>query len=134
MSDPLLSVTLPSPPSANRLWRHIGFNKVLRSREYRAWTEAATVIIRAEISGALDGPYQMNVEVGRPDRRRRDLDNLIKPLGDSLVAAGAVTDDANCQRIEAAWSSQIVGVRVTLVTATFIEPIERSARAKARAR
>lgn len=115
MSLAAVLVTLPYPPSANRMWRHVG-KKVLRSADYEKWRTACTAIILAETRGkGIVGPYAMALSIGRPDRRRRDIDNLIKPVGDALVLAGAVVDDSDCQRIEAAWTPGVVGVRVRLL-------------------
>ena len=126
MTLPMVAVTLPYPPSANAMWRHVG-RKVLRSREYEAWRAHCSLIIRRVTGGGrLDGPYAMTVMVGRPDRRRRDLDNTLKPVGDVLVLAGAVEDDHHCQRIDASWSTDVEGVFVRVMQTRFIEPIARA--------
>lgn len=123
-----LTVTLPYPPSANRMWRHVG-SKVLRSAEYERWRKACTLIIKAETRGnGLLGPYTLSLAIGRPDRRRRDIDNLIKPVGDVLVLAGAVVDDCDCQRVEAAWAVDVTGVRVRVLETTRIQPSTAAAR------
>lgn len=127
MSIQILTVTLPYPPSANRMWRHVG-KKVLRSAEYEQWRRTSSAIIRMETRGkSLEGPYAMTVHVGRPDRRRRDIDNLVKPVGDVMVLAGAVEDDCNCQRVEAAWAADVTGVRVTIVETKLVGVAVRSA-------
>lgn len=109
-----LSIALPYPPSANRMWRHVG-NRTLRSREYEAWRQEASAIIAEVADGRMiNGPYALQMHAGRPDRRRRDLDNLIKPVGDALVLGGAVRDDCDCQQIEAAWLPGLVGISVVL--------------------
>lgn len=116
-----LVVTLPYPPSANRMWRHVG-SKVLRSAEYERWRLACTAVIRAETKGAgLDGPYAMTVRVGRPDQRRRDIDNLIKPINDIMVLSGAVADDSDCQRIEISWAPGVDGARILLLQTARVQ-------------
>lgn len=120
MSLPSVIVILPYPPSANRMWRHVG-SKVLRSAEYETWRKAAVLLIHAETRGkGIAGPYGLTLQIGRPDKRRRDLDNLIKPLNDALVLAGAVADDSDCQRIDAAWVTGIQGVRVMALDTTRV--------------
>ena len=42
--------------------------------------------------------------VRRPDKRRRDLDNIIKPCLDALVKGGVIADDKDCEWIEAWWA------------------------------
>lgn len=122
MSLSAVFVTLPYPPTANMMWRHVG-KKVLRSAQYEKWRSACATIIRAETRGrGIAGPYAMTMLVGRPDRRRRDIDNLIKPVGDVLVLAGAVADDSDCQGIEARWVDSLEGVRVTLLETAAVGP------------
>ncbi|MHC2018768.1 RusA family crossover junction endodeoxyribonuclease [Methylobacterium sp. CM6247] len=63
--------TLPYPPSASRMWRHVG-RKVLRSAEYEKWPKAAVDLIHAETKGrGIASPYGLKLHIGRPDRRRR---------------------------------------------------------------
>jgi crossover junction endodeoxyribonuclease RusA len=127
MAVPLIIVVLPYPPSANSMWRHVG-KRVLRSAEYEAWRKQCALIIRSETRGhGVAGPYAMTMQVGRPDRRRRDIDNLVKPVGDVLVLAGAVDDDCDCQKIEASWSADVTGVRVLIMETKFIGVVSKAA-------
>ncbi len=128
MSLPLVCVTLPYPPTANLIWRRAGA-RTIRSPKYEAWRAECAVLIRAETRGqGLCGPYAMTLQIGKPDRRRRDLDNLIKPCGDVLVMAGAVADDSDCQDITARWCPDVVGVRITLLETKLIPPSRAAAR------
>lgn len=115
MSD-ALSVRLSYPPSANRLWRYTG-GKALKSAEYRSWLDIAVWEARTGCKGMIDGPYALHVVASRPDKRKRDIDNLLKPISDACAAAGLVTNDSDCQRISAEWSSEGEGVRVTITRA-----------------
>jgi Holliday junction resolvase RusA-like endonuclease len=38
-----------------------------------------------------------------PDKRHRDLDNLLKASLDALAGAGVIANDRYCQWIEARW-------------------------------
>jgi Holliday junction resolvase RusA-like endonuclease len=97
------------------MWRHVGA-KVLRSATYEKWRKQCALLINLETKGyGIRGPYAMTLAAGRPDQRRRDIDNLIKPVGDVLVLAGAVEDDCDCQRVVAAWAPGVTGVRVTVL-------------------
>jgi crossover junction endodeoxyribonuclease RusA len=100
----MICLTLPYPPSANALWR--SFNgRNIASRSYRAWTTAALAEIAAQKPPAtIQGDYWLMLIAGRPDRRRRDLGNLEKPVSDALVKAGVIADDCNATEILLAWS------------------------------
>lgn len=117
----MIMVDLPYPPSANRLWRiRQGGRGAYRAPEYDAWQHEASWAVRAAMpraSARIDVPYVLNVVAGRPDRRQRDLDNLIKPISDALKSGGAIKDDSLAQKIEIEWQDGIEGVRVTVVPA-----------------
>ena len=84
-------IVLGYPPSVNRYYRHVG-PRVLISREgrrYRMETVSRLGGIRR-----LDGDLALEVFLYPPDRRRRDADNCLKCLQDSLVHAGAMGDDS----------------------------------------
>ena len=88
-----LSLVLPYPPSMNHYWRHVG-PKVLISREGRKFrTAVRNIIVRADVE-PLDGELSVDVGVHPPDRRRRDLDNVLKSLLDALQHGGAYRDDS----------------------------------------
>lgn len=99
---PAAIVRMEFPPSANRIWRNVG-GKTLKSAEYRAWKEAQEWAVRAQREPTVLGPYAAHIMVNRPDNRRRDIDNLLKPISDVLVAAGIVEDDCLCQKVTVEW-------------------------------
>lgn len=114
----VIQVALPYPPSANRLWRAVK-GRNIKSAEYRAWLLDAVRAARGATGQSITGPYCLVIVVDRPDRRRRDLGNIEKPISDALVAAGLVRDDSDCQRITLYWSDRVPGpgarVRCALV-------------------
>jgi crossover junction endodeoxyribonuclease RusA len=91
MGADLISLILPWPPSVNRIWRSVG-GRVLLSADGRAYRQAVAVAV-VEQHGAGDplaGRLSMTIRAYPPDRRRRDLDNLLKAILDSLEHAGSV--------------------------------------------
>ena len=73
-------LTLPYPPSVNHLWRHVvikGAVRTLLSAEGRKYRVAAREGITGE---PLTGRLAVRVIVYPPDRRKRDLDNVLKSL------------------------------------------------------
>jgi len=113
-----LSLTLGAlPPSANSIWRaHAG--RVLKSREYRAWLVATAIELRVQARcQQVKGWYALHVEFGRPNKVRRDLDNLVKPLCDAIAEAGCIEGDWLCAKFDAEWSNR-PGVRVWIISTT----------------
>lgn len=114
-----VTVSLPYPPSANRLWRQVR-GRVIRSAQYETWLNAAMWEVKYAVSRTYDrkgvaGPYALTVLVCPPDRRERDIDNLLKPISDALAKGGAVQNDRLCQRIEAEWDPLVKGVQATVM-------------------
>jgi len=87
----MINITLPWPPSVNRIWRSFG-GRVLLSAEGRAYREVVAVAVLEQHGSGdpLTGRLSMTIRAYPPDRRRRDLDNLLKAILDSLEHAGSV--------------------------------------------
>lgn len=74
------SITLPWPPSNNRYYRH-NRGRTHVSAEGQAYRDnVARIIKSAMLDIGLAMPVKIRIECHMPDRRRRDLDNLQKPL------------------------------------------------------
>lgn len=87
----MIELELPYPPSLNRYYRHVGA-KVLISREGRAYRERVMSLVRGSETVRKDAVC--TIVVHPPDRRRRDLDNVLKALLDALVHGGVLADDS----------------------------------------
>lgn len=94
-----LSVIIPGvPPSLNRLT--VGRGHVFRSEDWEAWKTDAVRLIREakrlQRWAMPDGNPILRVKIMwyRPDRRRRDSDNVVKAIGDALSTALDI-DDCN---------------------------------------
>jgi crossover junction endodeoxyribonuclease RusA len=99
-----LNIILPFPPSVNRLWRATKSGGVYRSAKYADWSTHAKWAVREQVrSKTIKGPFKLTILAVRPDKRRRDLDNLFKATLDCLQAAGVIADDTNAVWLEARW-------------------------------
>lgn len=105
-----VQVTLPFPPSANRLWRSVpGLRSPIKSKEYREWLKDAAYAIPMDARGLIRAEHEIVMIANRPDRRARDLDNLLKPLLDSLKdqdgpLKGVIRDDSDTRKITIGWA------------------------------
>jgi crossover junction endodeoxyribonuclease RusA len=90
----MLKFDLPYPPSMNHYWRHVG-PRTLISREGRTFRKNVCALLG---SGAGKPPNENRIALAMdafpPDRRRRDLDNLQKPVLDALEHACVYVDDS----------------------------------------
>ena len=96
-------LTLPFPPSANGIWRGGQGGRHYLSPKYKAWKQDAELDAKLQNKARISGPFAVQINAVRPDRRKRDIDNLIKPLIDLLVHCGVTDDDSEMQQITATW-------------------------------
>jgi len=107
----VIELELPYPPSVNHYYRHVG-RRTLISREGRRFRERVRAILAATGVHPIDGPIELRIEVHPPDRRRRDLDNAMKSLWDSLEHGGAYHDDSQVTKVTAEMFAPVAGGRV----------------------
>lgn len=101
----MMEFTLPWPPSTNTYWRHpskgalAGRHLISEvGRNYRA-TVQAELHVAAKIKKPLTGRLVIEIKASPPDKRRRDLDNILKALLDSITHAGLIEDDSQFDAI-----------------------------------
>lgn len=102
-------VRLPFPISLNNAFSQTRTGRRFKSARYARWQSQASVLIRAARIPPLVGPVTIAITVTPPDLRRRDIDNLIKPILDALVNAAVLrNDDARSVRaVWAGWSGDV---------------------------
>lgn len=84
-----MRLTLPYPPSVNRIWRVFG-NRVIKSKEGRAYAFTVACMAKSREVRPVDGPLSVTVTAYRP-QKRGDLDNVLKAAFDALN--GVAWDD-----------------------------------------
>lgn len=96
-----MELDLPWPPSVNTYWRHPSSGPLAgrhlisgKGRLYRALVQGICHL-KPNVAGALS----VEIKAYPPDRRTRDLDNILKSLLDSLVHANIIADDGNIDRL-----------------------------------
>ena len=87
-----LQFDLPYPPSVNHYWRRVGA-RTLISRQGRTFRESVCSLLALRRLHPLDGWLKVHLQIYPPDRRRRDVDNIQKPVLDALQHAGVYHDD-----------------------------------------
>jgi crossover junction endodeoxyribonuclease RusA len=95
-------LTLPYPPSINHYWRNFRGRMVI-SREGRTFRENVCALLAGNGNGPRKPPaggrIALMMDAFPPDRRRRDLDNLLKPVLDALERGGEYQDDSQIDLI-----------------------------------
>jgi len=76
----------------NHYWRRVGA-RTLISRQGRAFRESVCSLLALRRLHPLEGWLKVHLQFFPPDRRRRDVDNIQKPVLDALQHAGVYHDD-----------------------------------------
>ena len=76
----------------------------VRSTAYRRWSKLAVQEVQAQRAGRVAGKFSVVITAKRT-KRKRDIDNIIKPILDLL--SGLITaDDSECERVSAGWTEE----------------------------
>ena len=109
-----MSINLPFPPSKNALTsvRRVKSKKTgkwvyrkIKTARYGAWEKEAGWNIQAyHTLHAVEGPYHLQIELVRPDNRKRDVGNYDEAIFDLLSTHGITPDDSLAQSLMVRWS------------------------------
>ena len=113
----MIKIELPWPPSVNHYWlqrrgggRYISERGVIFRRDVMFLTAKAGLKQFSEHSR-----LSIKIDVYPPDKRKRDLDNLLKATLDALQYAKIIFDDAQFDKLTVIRHTEKLGViRVTV--------------------
>ena len=104
----LIELKLPYPPSVNHYWgtratyknKHMIPQKYLTQKAKDYAKEVQQCVFVQKGQKAYNLPIEVKVGVYVPDKRKRDLDNILKGLFDSLTKASVYADDSLIEKLE----------------------------------
>jgi crossover junction endodeoxyribonuclease RusA len=127
-----MRLTLPWPPSANTYYRHVSrgplAGRVLLGEAGRAYRKAVdAVVAQARARKALAVPLEVRIAAFPPDRRKRDLDNLLKSVLDCLEASGVIENDNLIESLSIYRAERVAGgqleVQITMLDTGWREAL-----------
>lgn len=94
----ITSLHLPYPPSVNHYWGQSGKQRFIgkKGKEFRQ--AVAEVCLDLQVS-TLDTRLSVHVAIWPPDNRKRDVDNILKPLLDAMEHAGVYENDSQIDEL-----------------------------------
>lgn len=95
----MITLELPWPPSVNHYYRHVG-PRVLISKEGRNYRDAIATRIKLSGIKKFVGDVELQLQLYPPDNRRRDIDNVLKCVLDTLTIGGLYEDDSLIKRLK----------------------------------
>lgn len=96
--EDVIRVQLPWPPTQNSNWRMLN-GRTLLSRKSRDYKNDVIKQSYAWPKRRLIGRLELIIIAYPPDKRKRDLDNLLKVPIDAMKAAGLFIDDSQIDKI-----------------------------------
>lgn len=121
-----LTLSMP-PPSLNHAFINAGKAGRIKSPIYRGWQTMAHLELRRQSGWHVPGRIKVYLHFNRAETRA-DLDNLIKPVLDLLVAAGRIADDRNVVHVEASFDNDAPGTLIVLTAHDYVKiPVARAA-------
>ena len=93
-----ISLTLPWPPSVNHYWGQSGNRRFIGKKGVQFRKD---VIEAVHVAGviALEGRLCVHVNLYPPDKRKRDIDNVLKSTLDACEHAGCYENDSQIDEL-----------------------------------
>ena len=105
---------LPWPPSLNHYWRNVN-GQTLISSEGRAYRRSVASYVIVQRKGeVMDCRLSVHIIAYPPDKRRRDLDNMLKAALDALAHAGVYEDDSQIDDLHIVRGAKEEGGRLSV--------------------
>ncbi len=97
----MIQLRIPFPPSTNTYYRMVN-NRMLISEKGRAYRKNVLAACMEQLKRFpnLSGRLSIKITAAAPDKRRRDLDNMLKATLDSLQHAGVYLDDSQVDDLQ----------------------------------
>lgn len=95
----MTKIELPYPPSVNHYWGQKGKIRFLTAKAKQFRQEVVQIILDEAKDIDYDGPVKLDITLYPPDKRKRDIDNTLKPILDALEHANVYTNDVNVHEL-----------------------------------
>lgn len=107
-----IEFVLPYPPTVNTYWRRHGNTYFISEAGKRYCRDVALVVSQQRLKLNLSEKLAIRIIVEPPDKRRRDLDNILKAPLDALTHAGLLIDDEQFDEINIVRGLPVCGGRL----------------------
>ncbi|OHB49207.1 MAG: hypothetical protein A2Y10_19315 [Planctomycetes bacterium GWF2_41_51] len=109
-----MTIELPYPPSINHYFKRRGKQTFIGADGIMFRRKVCVALMAARVSPMV-GMLAMKVRAYPPDRRKRDIDNIQKPLLDALEKGRAFYNDCQIKHLTTVMKTSVKGGK-TIVT------------------
>lgn len=114
-----LYLSVPFPPTVNQYRAAVivkGNPRLITTKKGRQYREHLIQTLFSQRANArrFEGRLRVKIDMYPPDRRKRDLDNYIKPILDGITAAGIWDDDSQIDELKVVRAEPVRGGVVRL--------------------
>jgi crossover junction endodeoxyribonuclease RusA len=109
-----IQLELPYPPSVNHYWGQAGNHRFIgkKGKEFRA--QVMDAVNEAGFS-PLEGRLAVHIALFPPDKRKRDVDNVLKSLLDACEHAGCYENDSQIDELHITRRDVVKGGACTII-------------------
>lgn len=109
-----IEIQIPYPPSVNHLYGQRGNRRFIKKKGVEFF-EKVKEIVSQKVFAQFLGDVSVTAHLYPPDRRKRDIDNTLKAILDSLQKAGVYKNDNQVKQLFVARINAVKGGRVDLI-------------------
>jgi len=117
----VIDLVLPYPPSVNHYYRTVR-GRMLISAKGRQYHQLVAAVVWQAGRPRIEGRLAVRLQVWTPDKRERDLDNLLKPLLDALANAGVYASDGQIDDLSLVRCGVLAAGRVDVTVTSLVTP------------
>lgn len=114
----VINLDLPWPPSINHYWRHTKNGHYISDEGKKYRQDVNYLCFKAKRKFSETERLSIIVDAYPPDKRKRDIDNILKSLLDALQYAEVYHDDSQIDRISITRNKPLEG-RITVTIGAF---------------
>jgi len=95
-----MKISIPYPPALNRLYRVNKFGSLYLSREGKQYKDAVKEMLKDLSPFGDTANLSLRIKMFPPDRRKRDIDGILKISLDALESSGLIPNDSQIHHLE----------------------------------
>lgn len=119
-----VTIEIPMPPSANKLYANRGTQGRVKTTAYRAWRNGAVLLAGLKRPGRIAGPCDVTVHL---PPFNGDTDNRIKPCIDAAKELGVIADDSKAYVRNVSAIREPAGTNVRMIlTMVPVDELDRA--------